>query len=89
MGKGQKPGIMESKWTTIILVVVLIILAVVLIWIFKTGGFDKFKRKRQALPPLKQPAMNGKFQTLSDQAKLNSIDSRLQLVAELSWKKVV
>ena len=78
MGKG---GFLSSKWTTIILAVVLIIMAVVLIWIFKTGGFDKFKPKRKpALPPSKismyhNPTMPG------DQANL-------QAIADLSWKKL-
>lgn len=88
MGKSEKPGLMESKWTTIILVVVLIVLAVVLIWIFKTGGFDRFKPKKKQLAPLKPSVMNDHY-FLSDQAKLQSIDSRLTLAGDLSWRKSV
>lgn len=88
MGKSEKPGLMESKWTTIILVVVLIVLAVVLIWIFKTGGFDRFKPKRKKLEPLKPSVMNDQH-FLTDQAKLQSINSRLTLADELSWRKSV
>ncbi len=88
MGKSEKPGIMESKWTTIILVVVLIALAVVLIWVFKTGGFDKFKPKKKPLEPLKPSVMNDQH-FLSDQAKLQSVNSRLTLAADLSWRKSV
>ena len=42
---GKEGGIFESKWTTIILAVVLVVLAVIVIWVFKTGGLDKFRAK--------------------------------------------
>lgn len=89
MGRGEeKSGFMGSKWMTIALVVVLVILAAVLIWILKDPkGFDRFKRKKK--PELKTPTAPTGQQIYSpdDQPKLESIDSRFRVVAELSWQK--
>lgn len=90
MGKGEKPGAIGSKWTTIILILVLVILIGIFVWISATGGlesfFHRFRQKRKPLPPLK-PEVHQQFRILSDQDKLESIDSRLRVIAELSWNK--
>ncbi|MGB9596389.1 MAG: hypothetical protein ACPL7B_08920 [Candidatus Poribacteria bacterium] len=52
MGKG---GLFDSKWITVILVIVLVVLAVILFWMFKTGGFDKFRPKKT--PTVPKPAV--------------------------------
>jgi len=89
MEQGEKPGFMGRKITTIILVAVLVIILGVFIWIhFAMGGlenfFYKFKsRKRPAPQPIKPSVMND----LDDQSKLKSLDSRLALIDELSWRK--
>jgi len=75
-----KEGFLGSKWTTIILAVVLVVMAAILIWIFKTGGFDRFKSKpKMRLPG--QPVMYHNPTIPSDQANL-------QAIADLSWKKL-
>ena len=71
MGKG---GIFDSKWTTIILAVILIILAAIVIWVFKTGGLDKFRVQ----PKFKQSSMYINPQIHSD---------HLMASADLSWKE--
>jgi len=76
MGKG---GIMSSKWTTIILVIVLIALAIVVYWIMWGKGFDGCKPKPKATPP-------GKISMLQD---YQPIYSELAVTADLSWKKLV
>jgi hypothetical protein len=74
MGKG---GIFDSRWTTIILAVVLIVLAVIVVWVFKTGGLDKFKVKPSTA--IKSPtSMYINPQVHSD---------RLIAIADLSWKE--
>jgi hypothetical protein len=75
-----KEGFLGSKWTTIILAVVLIIMAAILIWIFRTGGFDRFKPKpKMRLPG--QPAMY-------HNPTIPGAQARLTVVADLSWKKL-
>ena len=95
MGRAEeKTGFMSSKWMTIILISVLVILAALLIWVLRDPrGFDRFKRKKR--PSLKQPTVS---QLPSRQARedgeagtvglgdLRSVDSRLRVVAELSWQ---
>jgi len=76
MGRG---GLFDSKWITAILVVVLIILAVILIWMFKTGGFDKLRPKKT--PTVPKPAVM-EFNSHSDQ-----ISSGIMTIADLSWKE--
>ena len=59
MGTEDKPGFLASKWTTIILIAVLVILVVIFIWIQSTGGFsnffEKFKKRKEVKPSLKPP----------------------------------
>jgi len=89
MGRGEeKSGLMGSKWMTIALVVVLVILAVILIWILKDPrGFDRFKRrKKPELKPVK-PAMNQQLHSPNELPGLELVDSRLRVIAELSWQK--
>ena len=88
MGSAEKK-FMSSKWMTIILVAVLVILAVILIWILKDPrGFDRFKQKKKAEPPLK-PTMNEQLYSPDYQPKLELVDSRLRLVGELSWQRSI
>jgi flagellar basal body-associated protein FliL len=75
MGKGR---FMESKWTTIILVIVLIALAIVVYWIVGGKGFDGCKPKPKVAPP-------GKITMLQN---YQPIDSELAVTANLSWKKL-
>jgi uncharacterized ion transporter superfamily protein YfcC len=83
-----KEGFLGSKWTTIILAVVLVIMAAILVWIFKTGGFDRFRPKRKPSLPPSKISMNHNPTMPGDQANLRTIDSRLTAVADLSWKKL-
>lgn len=76
MGKG---GLFESKWITVILVIVLIVLAVILFWMFKTGGFDKFRPKRK--PTVPKPAV----MYLNPQS--DQLSSTITTIADLSWTK--
>ena len=73
MGRG---GVFDSKWTTIILAVVLIVLAVIVIWVFKTGGLDKFKAKPSSA--VKPTSMYINPQVHSDHSMAS---------ADLSWKE--
>jgi hypothetical protein len=88
MGRGEeKSGFMGSKWMTIALVVVLVLLAVILIWILRDPrGFERFKPKRK--PELKTPTTPTGQHIYSPDGRpnLESIDNRL-VVAELSWQK--
>jgi len=89
MGKGEeKSGFIGRNWITIVLIVAVIILAAILIWILKDPrGFDRFKRKkRPELKPVK-PVMNQQLHSPSDRHRLESVDDRLRVVAELSWQK--
>ena len=69
---------MESKWTTIILVIVLIALAIVVYWIVWGKGFDGCKPKTKVAPP-------GKITMLQD---YQPIGSEFAVTADLSWKKL-
>jgi hypothetical protein len=89
MGRGEeKPGLIGSRWMTIVLIVVLVILAALLIWILKSPeGFDRFKRKKKPdLKPVK-PVMNQQLHSPNDGHGLELVDNRLRVVAELSWQK--
>jgi len=74
-----KEGLLGSRLTTIILAVVLVVMAAVLIWIFKTGGFDKFRPKNRPAPPPSKISMYHNSTIPGDQANL-------QAIADLSWK---
>lgn len=76
MGKG---GLFDSKWITVILVIVLIILAVILFWMFKTGGFDKFRPKRT--PTVPKPA------AMYLNPHSDHLISKITTIADLSWKQ--
>ncbi len=77
MGTGDKPGFLASKWTTIALVVFLVILVIVFIWIQKTGGFsnffERFKKKKEKKPLLK-PVMNQQLHENSERPSLELAD---------------
>ena len=90
MGTGEeKSGLMSSKWMTIILVGVLVILAVILIWVLKDPrGFERFKKKKQP-KDLKPPTIGQQLHNPSDQPILELADSRLMVIAELSWQKSI
>jgi hypothetical protein len=75
MGKG---GFMESKWMTIVLAIVLIVLGVVVFLILTGRGFDGCKRKPKVAPP-------GKITMLQN---CQPIDSKLAMTTDLSWKKL-
>jgi len=88
MGRGEeKSGFMSSKWMTIALIVVLVLLAAILIWILKDPrGFDRFKRKKT--PDLKPVGPTGQqLRIPNDRPTLELVDDRLRVVAELSWQK--
>lgn len=90
MGRGEeKSGLMDSKWTTIILIAVLVILAAAVIYVFKNPQvLDKLKpSRRQKQEPLKPSIMNQQLHSPSVQSKLESVDGRLRVVAELSWQE--
>jgi len=84
----KKPGFSSSKWMTIILIAVLVILAVIFIWVLKDPrGFDRFKkRKTPTKPDLKPGAMNQQLYSPGGRHKLELVDSRLREIAELSWQ---
>ena len=88
MGRGEeKKGFMDSRWMTITLVVVLIVLAVLFVMALKKGWFYRVGRKGR--PALKPAAMNQQLYSPNDRLGLKSIDNRLGVVAELSWQKSV
>ena len=90
MGSGEKKsGFMSSKWMTIILIAVLVILVATLIWILKDPrGFERFKKKKK--PELKPSAPTSQqLHTPNEKLELESVDDRLKVIAELSWKKTV
>lgn len=94
MGRAEeKPGFMGSKWMTIVLIAVLVILAVALFLILRRPeGFEIFKKKKKVAPPTLKPGstgMNQQFHNPNDRPKLESVDDRLKVVAELSWQKPV
>ena len=84
---------MSSKWMTIVLIAVLVILAVALFLILRRPeGFEMFKRKKKVAPPTLKPGsigMNQPFHSPNDRPELELVDDRLRLVAELSWQKPV
>jgi hypothetical protein len=96
MGKGEETsGFLGSKWATIILIVVLVVLAALLYLILGNNEradrfFKRFQKKetKDTGPPLK-PVMNDQPQDPGYQPELEVIDSRLRLVAQLSWQKPV
>lgn len=81
MGTEDKPGFLASKWTTIILIAVLVLLVIMFIWIQSSGGFgsffEKFKKKKDAKPSLKPPgvAMNQQFHSPGERPSLEPADS--------------
>jgi flagellar basal body-associated protein FliL len=75
MGKG---GFMESKWVTIILAIVLVILAVVVFMIITGRGFEGCKRKPKVAPP-------GKITMIQNYQPINNT---LATTTDLSWKKL-
>ena len=91
MGGGeQKSGFSKSNWITIALIVLLVILALVLVWILKDPrGFDRFKRKKKAAPPLKPTSMYQQLHDSNYQPGLELVDDRLRVVAKLSWQESV
>ena len=89
MGRGEeKSGFVGRNWITIALIAVVIILAAILIWILKSPeGFDRFKRKKKPdLKPVK-PVMNQQLHSPNGEPRLELVDDRLRVVAELSWQK--
>jgi len=78
MGKGKDGGILENKWTTVILVIVLIALAVIVYWVMKTGGLEGCRKKPKPAPP-------GKLTMLKD---YKPIDSMFTVNDDLSWKRL-
>ena len=91
MGKGEeKSGLMGSKWMTLVLIVVLVVLAVAFFLILKNPKqFEIFKKKKQRkVTPLK-PTVYHQLHNLNDRPKLELVDDRLRVVAELSWQKPV
>ncbi len=83
MGAGEKkPKFFSSIWMTIILVVALVILAIILIWVLKTGWIYKIgKTKKEAKPELK-PVMNQQFHHPSERPRLELADDGLITVTE-------
>lgn len=78
MGKG---GLLSSKWTTIILAVVLIVFAVVLVIVYqKTAGFSTLRPK----PKIEKPAGISMYHNPTD----SSDQATLQESADLSWTKL-
>ncbi len=61
---GKDGGFLESKWTTLILVIVLIALAVVVYWVIKSGGLEGCRKKPDIAPP-------GKITMLQDYQPIN------------------
>ena len=90
MGSGEeKSGFMSSRWMTIVLIAVLVILAVALIWILKDPrGFDRF-RKKKSPESLIKPTVNLQLHNPNERLHLESVDHRLGVVAELSWQESV
>ncbi len=88
MGTEDKPGFLASKWMTVALIGVLVLLAVIFIWIQGSGGFgsffDKFKKKKQAKPSLKPPgaAMNQQFHRPDGRPNLEPTDSGFIILTE-------
>lgn len=88
MGTEDKPGFLASKWMTIVLIAVLVILVVTFIAIQKTGGFsnffDKFKKKKEAKPSLKPPgsAMNQQIYSPVGRPSLEPTDSGFIILTE-------
>ena len=95
MGRGEETsGFLGSKWATIILIAVLVILGLLLYLILGSNEradkfFKRFQKKetKQEGPPLK-PVMNDQLHDPNYQPGLESIDDRLVVVAELSWQKL-
>jgi len=88
MGTEDKPGFLASKWMTIILIAVLVILALIFIWIQSAGGFgnffDKFKKKKDVKPSLRPPgtAMNQQFHSPGERPTLELVDSGFIILTE-------
>ena len=88
MGTEDKPGFLASKWMTIILIGVLVLLVIIFIWIQSSGGFgnffDKFKKKKEAKPSLKPPgsAMNQQFHHPDGRPSLELTDSGFIMLTE-------
>jgi len=75
MGKG---GFLKNNLSTIILLIVLIALAVVVFWVFKTDGLEGCRKKPKPEPP-------GKITMIQD---LRSLKTDIAVIADLSWKKL-
>jgi hypothetical protein len=89
MGKGEQEqtGFMGSKWMTIILIAVLVILAAILIWILKDPrGFDRFRKKKKPDEALK-PTLGQLIHDSNEMYTLEDVDERLKVIAQLSWQR--
>lgn len=88
MGTEDKPGFLASKWTTIILIAVLVLLVIMFIWIQSSGGFgsffEKFKKKKEMKPSLKPPGtvMNQQFHRPDGRPSLEPTDSGFIILTE-------
>ena len=88
MGSGEnKSGLMSSKWMTVVLIAVLVILVAVLVWVLKDPrGFERFKKKRTHELKPSAPTLQ-RLQNPNERLELASVDDRLRVIAELSWLK--
>ena len=91
---GEASGFMGSKWMTIILIAVLVILAVALYFILGDNEkadrfFKRFQRNKQKQGKPLKPKLSDQPHNSSYQFALESIDDRLKVVARLSWQKPV
>ena len=88
MGTEDKPGFLASKWTTIILIAMVVILLAIFIWIQATGGFslffDKFRKKKDKTPTLKpgRPVMNQQIHSPSERPRLELADNGFIMLTE-------
>ena len=90
MGSGEnKSGLMSSKWMTVVLIAVLVILVAVLVWVLKDPrGFERFKKKKtHELKP--SAPTSQQLHTPNERLELESVDDRLRVIAELPWLKDV
>ncbi len=77
MGTGDKPGFLASKWTTIALIALLVVLVIAFIWIQSAGGFssffERFKKKKE-VKPLLRPVMNHQLYEYVERPNLELAD---------------
>ena len=82
MGAGEKkPGFFGSIWMTIILIVALVVLAIILIWVLKSGWLYRIGKKKDKTPELKS-VMNQQFHHPSERLRLELTDDGLITVTE-------